>query len=136
MGQVCRPLALYLTVTFIATPASAQALLSRNATVLPPIEYDYPFDGELIIQRGDRAYMEAQCPRTPLPITLGCAFRRAGTAEGKASTYCRVVIANSEILKDSIWTYETILRHEVGHCNGWGKDHVGSRQMGARSAER
>jgi hypothetical protein len=71
------------------------------AAVLPPIEYDYPPTGDVIIQRGDKEKMEQECPKTSYPITFACAFRLAGTPEGKPSPYCRIVIANDEILRNA-----------------------------------
>jgi hypothetical protein len=108
---------------------------SPRAGVLPPMEYDYPPNGDVIIQRGDKEKMEKECPKTPYPITFACAFRLAGTPKGKPWPYCRIVIANADILRDAPWSYETILRHEFGHCNGWPKDHKGARPLGARAAE-
>jgi hypothetical protein len=32
---------------------------------------------------------------------------------------CTVYIANDITLQAAAWSYEFILRHEIGHCNGW-----------------
>jgi hypothetical protein len=42
-----------------------------------------------------------------------------------------VVILNDELLKEvSPWSYDVILAHEIGHCNGWPGSHVGARIPG------
>jgi hypothetical protein len=92
-----------------------------RGNVLPPVEYDQYYQGQQVIIRGDKARMDGLCPKTPLPITLGCAIK-VQEARG-----CIVVIANDDILKDTPWNYEMVLRHENGHCQNWPGDHKGSR---------
>jgi hypothetical protein len=65
--------------------------------------------------------MEAACPRTSYPVTLGCAIKLEG---GKA---CIVFIAEDYILHRTPWTYHILFRHEQGHCQFWGGDHKGAR---------
>ncbi len=86
---------------------------------MPPLEYDYPYSGTLTVIRADRGMLERLCPKTSLPLTLGCNYRYAKSNE------CHVYIAKDELLAGTGWTYEIIFRHEVAHCNGWGGDHKG-----------
>jgi hypothetical protein len=44
----------------------------RLRAVLPPLEYDHPYGGALMITRGDKEVMTKECPKTPFPITPGC----------------------------------------------------------------
>jgi hypothetical protein len=74
-----------------------------------------------MITRGDKEVMTKECPKTPFPITPGCSH------EYPSSNFCHVFIASDEILKAVGWTYETVRRHEIGHCNGWPADHRGAR---------
>jgi hypothetical protein len=67
---------------------------------------------------------------------MACAFKSAGTPPGKPSGYCRIIIANDDLLHDRVkalgfWDFEIILRHEIGHCNGWDGDHKGARHAEA-----
>jgi hypothetical protein len=125
-----------LVAILISTPAVAQSVPTPHGTVLPPIEYDYPFEGSrLIIQRGNKDVMEAQCPKQAT-LTMACAQRQAGTPEGQPSDYCRIFIADDALLHERIktrgfWDYDIILRHEIGHCNGWSSSHFGARHAEA-----
>src|SRR5262249_6210787 len=40
---------------------------------------------------------------------------------------CEIYIVADEVLATVGLDYETTLRHELGHCNGWGGDHAGAR---------
>src|SRR5262245_51350031 len=116
-----------LALTLI-TPATAQSL-RPGALIIPPIELDYPHQGTLTIVRADRELLKVRCPKTSMPLTLGCSSRY--------NQYCTIHIANDEILNSAAglgWSYEIILRHEVGHCNdaaGIWKDHKGARTVDA-----
>ena len=80
----------------------------------PPQQYDRPYEGKLIVTRGNEYDMTSLCPKTSLPITLGCAFLRQAK--------CEIVIADDDILKDAGWTFEIVKRHEEAHCGGWPND--------------
>jgi hypothetical protein len=103
------------------SPMEAQTTSDAVGNVLPPIEYDQPYTGQLVILRGDKARMAGLCPKTPFPITLGCVVK---VQEGRG---CIIVVANDDILKNTPWNYEMVLRHENGHCQNWPGDHRGSR---------
>jgi hypothetical protein len=70
--------------------------------------------------------MQEACPKTPFPITLGCAQRYTKAGQNYS---CTVYVAQDDILKPTEWTYQTILRHETGHCNGWPANHPGMRTV-------
>lgn len=118
--------ALALALALIATPAYSQATMlppaaKPNVGVLPPVEYDVPFTGKLKVIRGDAFLMQRLCPKTALPITLGCSYAAADKSE------CIVIMAEDGIIYDAGWTPQLVWRHERGHCGGWGADHKGSR---------
>jgi hypothetical protein len=98
----------------------------RHIGVLPPVEYDKPYPGKLTITRGSQFVMQQGCPKTTLPITLGCARHN--------ETECWIIIATDPILRAAGLTYEIVLRHEVGHCGGWPNDHRGARPLDAKPA--
>jgi hypothetical protein len=84
---------------------------ARRMGILPPIEYDKPYTGKLTITRGTKFIMDNACPKTTLPITLGCSRQIEGE--------CWIVIANDDILKASGWSYDVVYRHERAHCLAW-----------------
>jgi hypothetical protein len=124
-------LSLMLTVLLLAlltTAARAEMTWEavnrafENSRILPPPEYDYPFRGQLIAVRKPAELMKEICPRTILPTTLACAVR---FNEGKA---CVVIIGDDALIEKGPWPYDIILRHEVGHCNGWAGSHPNARR--------
>jgi hypothetical protein len=118
---------LALALATIPGIAAAQNAVPSDNRFLPPIEYDQPYQGHMVVIRGDKAQMVGLCPKTPMPITLGCAIH---VGEGRG---CIVVIANDEILKRTPWSYDMVWRHENGHCQNWGGDHRGARPATAEN---
>ena len=91
----------------------------------PPSEYNRPYTGNLTIERVDdpaALLKSGRCPNSKNPI--GC----AGWA--KDLSWCRVYIVSDAYIKKHSdrmkilgASYESILRHEMAHCNGWPGDH-------------
>jgi hypothetical protein len=40
---------------------------------------------------------------------------------------CVIVMVRDEVMRERNWSTGMLLRHEIGHCNGWGADHEGQR---------
>src|SRR5262249_52544309 len=120
----------------ILLPAAAHAQVSeanRFKPVLTPVEYDHAFNGPTIIIRGDATLMKQLCPKTSYPVTLGCQrfmHIEDGVTPTPLGKVCVIIVAQDEILQAQGWTYEIVKRHEVGHCNGFSKDHKGARPVG------
>ena len=76
---------------------------------LPPEEYDRPYTGELkIIRHNTAAEVQAACPSVPNPMACARVF---------SATKCEV-----HLLPDYMYVRygpDIIMRHEIGHCNGW-----------------
>lgn len=81
---------------------SALTALSINGGDLPPARYDKPYAGKLIVIR------TSNMPRNLYGWTYG-------NIKGR----CRVYIQSYLKGRD----YQIVLRHEIGHCNGWGPTH-------------
>jgi hypothetical protein len=45
-------------------------------------------------------------------------------------------MASDEVIEAAGYTSEVVLRHETGHCNGWPKDHAGSRMWVRANAKK
>ena len=111
----------------LSTGALAQERpLAWNKTrIVPPIEYDYPFPGDLRIARVD----------SEAAVRIACAGADFKSGYAMACNYrwgwhrCDVFIAADEVLATVGLTYEVALRHEIGHCNGWPGDHHGARYL-------
>jgi hypothetical protein len=110
MRTICAVIVLLATLTQ-AQPSLAQKVIW---TFPPPPEFDNPYDGDLTIQRLSWEEIRKNCP----PGTHACAY-----VWPKA---CIVMIPEDDFLKRRGRQFEEILRHEIGHCNGWPGDHGGA----------
>jgi hypothetical protein len=103
-----------------------RAAKKKALVTLPPVEYDKPFAGKLeeVVVKS-REEMEASCKR------IGFSEPRVPLACGKllAADHCVLYLARDEVYRSVGVTTELVRRHEVGHCNGWPKDHPGGRSV-------
>lgn len=127
-----------LTIAFLALSigsASAQQPIVLHSvardrvaptyfSTLPPIEYDHPFKGKVKITVVDNeAEMQTACGMPGVVYLMGCAH-----LDGKV---CVIHLRDEETLRRNRRTrLDILLRHEVGHCNGW-RGHAGARVMPA-----
>jgi hypothetical protein len=95
---------------------SAQA---QFLTFRPPPEFDKPFDGTVITERVGEANMKEICPDG----TMGCSITPPQKA-GKRRV-CLIILASDDFYAKRGIEMREMVRHEVGHCNGWPADHGG-----------
>jgi hypothetical protein len=85
--------------------------------VLPPPEFDYAFKGEMgiTVHRGNKTEIQVACgdPNLKRGDILGCAYRSHN------GDRCTVYILYDEILEAYDLGFDTVFRHEQGHCNSW-----------------
>lgn len=98
------------------------ALLSVIAlgvvTVLPPPEFDRP--SEATVLEFPVKETHNLCGGKPSgPRIFACAF--------PLPNHCLIIVPQVETGIVSKAQQEQLLRHEQGHCNGWGGDHLGAR---------
>lgn len=110
------------TLTALLLCAASTALAGpRDPEWNPPAAYDHPYRGELHLHRVPVGQVDEACialyTREGKPASWrwevtasqhGCAVRKA--------TSCEVIIPLGPIMRAPP---SAILRHEVGHCNGW-----------------
>jgi hypothetical protein len=93
-------------------------MTSTQIEYLPPKEFDHEYrEGLVRINRGTQ-----RCPilkSGPIP-SLGCAGRILHQETNLEA--CTIWIANDDLLRERGVNFETVLRHEIGHCNGWHHD--------------
>jgi hypothetical protein len=109
------------------TPQPPQHVLRYprpRSRALPPLEYDHPYTGKLRIIRADKDLLLKKCP-APLGLgaeQLACAYR-AYPSENE----CVMFLPSNDLLEITGWSEEILLRHEIGHCNGWPANHPNER---------
>ena len=116
-------------IVLISTTAPAMAKQERIMiwlTSIAPVEYDKPYAGKLMIQRfSDRKKLPCSNKTTVIDAgggtirnpKLACAFPAPDLS------WCYIAMATDQLLATDNHLYASTIRHELGHCNGWGKDH-------------
>ena len=107
----------------IIRPGGIRPITKRLPAMLPPAEYDRPYEGTLILIRAqDEGEVRRLCPGAVFPsYALGCA-RPAGDS-------CTIILAPAERIEAAGWTVEIVMRHERSHCVGWPANHPGARTL-------
>jgi hypothetical protein len=87
---------------------------------LPPAEYDHPYAGKLTVLKEDTYnFIRHVCRDTVRAIA--CSYRTYDSATG-ANISCLIMLG------PGTWSDERVLRHEIGHCNGWSNNHERARE--------
>jgi hypothetical protein len=97
--------------------------VKRLSYILPPLEFDHYYEGDLTIKMVDSLdELYALC-NVKTNAMLACAL--------PAGKSCIVIMVRDEVMRKRGWTSGVLLRHEIGHCNGWSLDnqHVGMRPL-------
>jgi hypothetical protein len=82
----------------------------------PPARFDHPYSGKLIIHRLPQPQIVDVCEKLlgkRSMIQHGCSTK---PQNGR----CEIWIVDKTYMRA---TPRAVLRHEVGHCNGWPSDH-------------
>jgi hypothetical protein len=113
--------AAFVTLAPSLCNAQASMVAPEYRMIIPPVQYDHPYDGDMWILRGNAEQMARLCPlpKNPRNYITGCA-RLVGNT-------CYVVVADEDILRKTGLSFRIVLRHETGHCGGWPPSHFGAR---------
>jgi len=96
---------------FLALMGPAHAQLYNY---LPPAEYDHPYEGEL--------WVRVAPTEEDIPKLCNRTSEVACTLHPVAGKVCEMWIT-PDLTKHPDMSLAFIVRHEVGHCNGWPGDH-------------
>jgi hypothetical protein len=112
--------ALIAAIILIALALAARAqTMNRDYPILPPVEYDYTYPGQLNVNVVPTTKeIRSHCNLPETSGALACSFR------GKICTI--YILPELELFRRG-WDAKHVMRHEHGHCNGWSGDHKGAR---------
>jgi hypothetical protein len=99
-------------IPYLITPAMAQL------PMLPPPEYDHEFKGVYTVTRAKSIEAVGRLCNNPL-AGLGCSILLNN------GMVCSIFMAPDHVIRSRGVKPEDVKRHEIAHCNGWGKDHPG-----------
>ena len=94
-------------------------------SLLPPQEYDHVPAVPVIEQVLDYRPLQVWCSMFPGPAHLAFVKDKTHYFGG-----CSAFLPVDGVKTCFVWYLpgnESALRHERGHCNGWGQDHKGGR---------
>src|SRR5262245_13124795 len=87
---------------------AAVPLPPRSNLILPPVEYDKPYEGNLVVQEVKTiAELIETCKVTGKKWLLGCTIR--------TSWGCHIYLVPESVMKEFGWWREPMMRHEIGH---------------------
>jgi hypothetical protein len=112
-------------------PEDYSALANPNLRgLLPPVEYAHPYQGRVLLLRGQsQQALRLICDKQPEGTLLGCARRPS------AGEVPFVALADEATVKANGWTMNLNELHEAGHLNGsW--THDGWRDLAQMSPAR
>ncbi len=78
--------------------------------------FDHPYSGKLIVHRLPQARIVDVCTK----LTGERSLARHGCSTFPKDSRCEIWIIDKAYMGA---TPKAVLRHEVGHCNGWPGDH-------------
>jgi hypothetical protein len=108
------------TITIRVTPNVVPPVPLKPGMVLPPVEFDHDYSGKITFEIvKTQEELRGICGATYTKGMLACAMTRGPN--------CKIVMPIDDVIAARGWTPELILRHEIGHCNGWPSDHPGVR---------
>src|SRR5262245_58753638 len=109
----------------VQQPVRVPTQTIRPHLILPPVEYDKHYSGDLTIKIvPDIISLRAACS-TDNETMLACAWHNDKS--------CVIYMVEDRIMRQRGWNTGLLLRHEIGHCNGWPVDHPGQRALTAPS---
>jgi hypothetical protein len=111
-------------------PKPYQYPMAVQEKQLPPKEFDHEYDGELTIKYMIEEDIYRNCrlgvkPGGGRPLACARAYLElppSSTAPMGASKSCAIYMMTEAAYARLGWSYDIILRHEIGHCNGWHHD--------------
>lgn len=113
-------LALIPLIPGIARAQVTSALPSVERTFWnPPARFDHPYHGRLIIKRIPQDRIVKACSALLSPLGIPAHMNQRGCSY-EINKHCTVYIINRPYHGT---TPQAVLRHEIGHCNGWNASH-------------
>jgi hypothetical protein len=100
---------------------SATAFAGPNDTTWnPPARFDHPYHGKLTIYSLPQAEVARRCKMLVGIDAAAYQLRGCSLYLGTPGTLCVIVMIDEPYGNQ---TPTAVLRHEIGHCNGWPADH-------------
>ncbi|RWN59629.1 hypothetical protein [Mesorhizobium sp.] len=112
-------LRLAIVALLISTPVFAG---KRDAEWNPPVRFDHQYSGKLTVRYLPQKQVVAACEKlfAAYKIAAKPSFTQRGCSAVTGKTSCTVIVIDKTF---GLATPKAVLRHEIGHCNGWSASH-------------
>ncbi|TAX57108.1 hypothetical protein ELI01_18685 [Rhizobium leguminosarum] len=110
----------FLAAAMLVAPAASFAGL-HDPEWPPPARFDHAYSGKLSLTKLPQAKLQKACQQLFAKYGLKdtTSFQQHGCAKAFPDS-CIVITIDKTYMGA---TPAAVLRHEVGHCNGWAADH-------------
>lgn len=88
----------------------------------PPARFDHAYSGELTVVSLPQKQVVAACAKlfTKYKVAAKSSLVQRGCSAVTSATSCTVILIDKPF---ALATPKAVLRHELGHCNGWPASH-------------
>lgn len=88
----------------------------------PPARFDHAYPGKLTVIRLPQKQVVAACAKlfAQYKVAATSSLVQRGCSAVTSATSCTVVLIDKPF---ALATPKAVLRHELGHCNGWPASH-------------
>jgi hypothetical protein len=117
----CKAYSQNVTTVPVKPVSVAPPIAPKQYRIFPPAEYDHYYEGDLTIKIVDSLEELHEVCQLEGDKLLACSTHNHSS--------CIIVLVKDEVMRQRSWTTGMLLRHEMGHCNGWGGDHAGERSI-------
>lgn len=93
---------------------------SHDSEWNPPARFDHPYALKMVVKRVSPSQVVQTCRKLYNQYSVGEGTIGCSTFDENAA--CIIVIPNKRV---GFASPEAVLRHEIGHCNGWPAHHPG-----------
>jgi hypothetical protein len=105
--------------TLYPDPKPYQLPRAFQERVLPPKEFDHEYDGELTIHHLLEQDLYEKCRGAVRGSGMSGRALACTAAIQTPRKKCTIWMMTEPTLARLGWDYNIIMRHEIGHCNGW-----------------
>lgn len=111
----------FLLVVLFLSPSLAMAG-KNDAEWNPPARFDHAYTGKLTIRYLPQKQVVTACEKlfAKYKIAAKSSLAQRGCAAITSKTSCTVIVIEKIY---ALATPKAVLRHEIGHCNGWSANH-------------
>lgn len=115
---------LLIALAAVSLISSSPAFAGKtDATWNPPARFDHAYTGKLTVRYLPQKQVVTACEKlfAKYKVAAKSSFNQRGCSAITSKTSCTVIVIDKTY---ALATPKAVLRHEIGHCNGWSASHT------------